>query len=890
MLPQAGHTWDWHQAGLQQPQQQEQEYQQADFDENMPLTTDDFYDLRDQADDLHRQLQNEGNAREAVEREVEQLRCEKGHLSLRVKSLEKELSDAQANNQELRAAQENRRQDAAAIRELEAQLQSVQSELQQSQQETSDSANKVTECDAKINSLTEQLSDTRDELARAQSTIDMNQSNESEQSTLVNDLTAERDEAFQERDEARDEVSSLRSQLNDQSADQSDQDELGQLQLQLATEQNNASETAKAHTVLQKAHEDSHKETRSLQLQLRELRDENSRLAKAQNSRTEAQKLAELAEEMGEAPTLTAAEAVYLQEEVRQLKAWGEGLEKQLHEAKSDAERARITMKSNKISKVEQAGASVAEGIERAKSSLKRLNAASQPPEAPAVAPAAAPVEQQQPNTAKPTKKKGSQQPNGLQIVSACMIEPVCLVIANRGPQPADLFGCSVVDHVGKSATSTRLTFTTGKNNSGPFVLGPDESMVLWLSPGRSAGLDLEQPNPYHVYGTTVAGGLSKAKMLVDGSDPIILKDPQGVVLSTIVPAKCSAAAHAQALASVVIREPQSMPEPEPQPKTKKTKAKAEAKKPKETKAEKSKAAAKSSAAVLKITSISVSDPESLVITNEGGTTADLEGYCIKDNLNKAAKSNQFVLEVSKNNPGPFTIAPNQSMTFWFSAGRGGVETKSLKNPQNVYATTKSGSIRKQAVLNDDGDKVALFDTKDKVVCEIVTGASDDAEPEEADEAEQDAPNAISITSITSSDPENMVITNQGGSPIDLQDFTVVDNVGKSKESNRFALTKGKLNPGPFVLQPGKSMTFWFSPGRSDGFDFDSKKNPQHFIGTTKSGAIRKQAVVNDDGDVIVLKDVQGNTVAQIVADGKSGGGKKRSQQQADLPPSKRTR
>ena len=35
--------------------------------------TDDFYDLRDQADDLHRQLQNEGNAREAVEREVEQV-------------------------------------------------------------------------------------------------------------------------------------------------------------------------------------------------------------------------------------------------------------------------------------------------------------------------------------------------------------------------------------------------------------------------------------------------------------------------------------------------------------------------------------------------------------------------------------------------------------------------------------------------------------------------------------------------------------------------------------------------------------------------------------------------------------------------------------------------
>jgi len=328
MLPQAGHSWDWHQAGLPQPQQQEQEYQQADFDENGPLTTDDFYDLRDQADDLHRQLQNEGNAREAVEREVEQLRCEKGHLSLRVKSLEKELSDAQANNQEgeLRAAQENRRQDAAALREFEAQLQSVQSELQQSQQETSDSADKVTECDAKIISLTEELSDTRDELARAQSTIDMNQSNESEQSTLVNDLTAERDEAFQERDEARDEASSLRSQLNDQSADQSDRDELGQLQLQMATERGNTAEAVKAHALLQKTHEESHKETRSLQLQLRELRDENSRLAKAQNSRTEAQKLAELAEEMGEALTLTAAEGVYLQEEVRQLKAWGEGL------------------------------------------------------------------------------------------------------------------------------------------------------------------------------------------------------------------------------------------------------------------------------------------------------------------------------------------------------------------------------------------------------------------------------------------------------------------------------------------------------------------------------------------------------------------------------------
>ena len=35
--------------------------------------TDDFYDLRDQADDLNRQLQNEGNAREAVEREVQQV-------------------------------------------------------------------------------------------------------------------------------------------------------------------------------------------------------------------------------------------------------------------------------------------------------------------------------------------------------------------------------------------------------------------------------------------------------------------------------------------------------------------------------------------------------------------------------------------------------------------------------------------------------------------------------------------------------------------------------------------------------------------------------------------------------------------------------------------------
>jgi len=259
-------------------------------------------------------------------------------------------------------------------------------------------------------------------------------------------------------------------------------------------------------------------------------------------------------------------------------------------------------MSSNKISKVEQAGASVAESIERAKSSLKRLNAASQPSAAqePPAPPPAPPSEQQQPNTAtaKATKRKGSQQPveAGLQIVSACMTEPVCLVIANRGAQPADLFGCSVVDHVGKSATSTRLTFTTGKNNSGPFVLRPDESMVFWLAPGRSAGLDLEQPNPYHVYGTTVAGGLSKAKMLVDATDPIILKDPQGVVLSTIVPADCSEAAHAQALANVVIREPQSMPEPEPQPKTKKPKAKAEAKKPKETKAPKSKAAAKSSA------------------------------------------------------------------------------------------------------------------------------------------------------------------------------------------------------------------------------------------------------------------------------------------------------
>merc|ERR1712166_179890 len=122
------------------------------------------------------------------------------------------------------------------------------------------------------------------------------------------------------------------------------------------------------------------------------------------------------------------------------------------------------------------------------------------------------------------------------------------------------------------------------------------------------------------------------------------------------------------------------------------------------------------------------------------------------------------------------------------------------------YATTKSGSIRKQAVLNDDGDKVALFDTKDKVVCEIATGAADDAtEPEGVDEA--DAPNAISITSITSSDPENMVITNQGGTPIDLQDYSVVDNVGKSKESNRFALTKGKLNPGPFAAA-GKEHDF----------------------------------------------------------------------------------
>lgn len=82
---------------------------------------DDYYDLKDQCDDLHRQLAECTSAREAAEQESEQvtiihwpmlvhlkyaqLRCEKGHLALRATSAE---SNIRRVDQQLAAEKEAR--------------------------------------------------------------------------------------------------------------------------------------------------------------------------------------------------------------------------------------------------------------------------------------------------------------------------------------------------------------------------------------------------------------------------------------------------------------------------------------------------------------------------------------------------------------------------------------------------------------------------------------------------------------------------------------------------------------------------------------------------------------------------------------------------------------
>eukprot|EP00658_Telonema_sp_P-2_P036631 TRINITY_DN26455_c0_g1_i1.p1 TRINITY_DN26455_c0_g1~~TRINITY_DN26455_c0_g1_i1.p1 ORF type:complete len:730 (-),score=174.00 TRINITY_DN26455_c0_g1_i1:261-2450(-) len=667
--------------------------QPEDEDEH-PLNVDDFYDMRDLAEDLQRQLHTEGTQRVAAEEEADQLRCEKGHLSLRMTSAE---SCVKRLESQLSVEIAARKQAEAALEDQNSQLQDNSEAL-------------------KVTSLETEISDLQDKLEEDQA--------RSSALTLTNeDLTQQLEDSHKAQEAAEAKVGSLQEQLASL-ADQpvGSDDTVVALQDELKQEKRSAAQLQKKFTQLEKTHEDVHNESRSLQLQLRELREENNRLSA---HRSDAQKLSQLAEELGELPSVSPAEVMVLQEENRELQASVESLKKQLQEEKQDAHRLSETVK--KHAEVAKSMAQISQSLDTSKTKLTQLGVKSSPSPAASLTPKAA--TSKSPAVFLAPRTPGSTTPkvavpsspsspwitiaSDLEVVAASTEEPENIVIKNSGDADIDLDGYTVVDHVGKVAKSNRFTLMPTKQNPGPFLLGAGESAVFWFSAPRTAGFDVTtKTNPHHLFATYMNGSANKDPMMTDRSDTVVLKDSKGRVVSEIIPGTCSHKTHAAAMQQVGA----SMNRPRPAAPTREEAAPNKKFTPKK---------AAVAVPVLAITSVSAKDPEHIVIENHGAGEVDLEGYTIVDTVGKSTKANRFVLTPGKFNPGPFVLGAGESMQFWFSTLRTpGFDLKGKTNPHHAFGTTKSGSLRKAAVINDEGDTLALQDPEGTVIAQIVATAA----------------------------------------------------------------------------------------------------------------------------------------------------------------------